>query len=293
MYVERAAEDVGEAEGVVDLVRVIRAAGGHDEIGPDRVRELGADLRVGVGEREHDRTIGHGAHHVGCNQIGGRHADEHIGAMHGVVERAMAGLLRITTLVDIEIVAVGADHALAVEQQNIVAARAEREQQLDGGEPGGAGAEQGDARVGQFLFLQFERVDQAGADDDGGAVLVVVEHRDVEACAQHLLDGETVGRGDVLEVDAAEGRGDVGHRVDEGIAVRRVHFDVEYIDAGEVLEQHGLAFQHRFRGQRAAVAEAEDGAAVADYRHQVALVGVAVGGVGVARDFAHRFGNAR
>ena len=35
---------------------------------------------------------------------------------------------------------------------------------------------------------EIERIDQAGGGDDRGAVLVVVEHRDVEQFAQPLLD---------------------------------------------------------------------------------------------------------
>ena len=53
---------------------------------------------------------------------------------------------------------------------------------------------------------QLERVDEAGGGDDRGAVLVVVEDGDVEQLLQLLLDDEAVGRLDVLEVDAAEGR---------------------------------------------------------------------------------------
>ena len=37
---------------------------------------------------------------------------------------------------------------------------------------------------------QVERVDQAGGGDDRGAVLVVVEDRDVHQLAQALLDDE-------------------------------------------------------------------------------------------------------
>jgi hypothetical protein len=51
----------------------------------------------------------------------------------------------------------------------------------------------------------MQRVDQAGRDDRG-AVLVVMEHRDVHDLAQALLDDEAIGRLDVLEVDAAEAR---------------------------------------------------------------------------------------
>ena len=37
-HIERAAEDVGEAEDVVDLVGIVRAAGGDDRVVADRVR---------------------------------------------------------------------------------------------------------------------------------------------------------------------------------------------------------------------------------------------------------------
>ena len=53
---------------------------------------------------------------------------------------------------------------------------------------------------------QLERVEQRGAGDDRGAVLVVVEDRDVHLRDQPLFDLEALRRVDVLEVDAAEGR---------------------------------------------------------------------------------------
>ena len=55
--------------------------------------------------------------------------------------------------------------------------------------------------------VRCERVDQAGGGDDRGAVLVVVEHRDVHQLAQPLLDDEALRRLDVLEVDAARSSG--------------------------------------------------------------------------------------
>ncbi len=59
---------------------------------------------------------------------------------------------------------------------------------------------------------QMQRVDQAGGGDDRGAVLVVVEDRDVHQLAQALLDDEAFRRLDVLEIDAAEGRAEIAHR---------------------------------------------------------------------------------
>ena len=54
-----------------------------------------------------------------------------------------------------------------------------------------------------FAPGQIQRVDQAGRRDDRGAMLVVVEHRDVEQFLQPLLDDEALRRLDVFEVDAA------------------------------------------------------------------------------------------
>ena len=57
------------------------------------------------------------------------------------------------------------------------------------------------------------------------------------------------------------------------------HLDVEHVDAGELLEQHRLAFHDGLRGERADVAEAEHGGAVGDDRDEV-LPGGQGGGFG-------------
>ncbi len=69
---------------------------------------------------------------------------------------------------------------------------------------GGAGTGSDHLDLVDVLAHQFQAVEHGGADDDGGAVLVVVEDRNVHALAQLLLDVEALGRLDVLEVDAAE-----------------------------------------------------------------------------------------
>jgi hypothetical protein len=60
-----------------------------------------------------------------------------------------------------------------------------------------------------------------GQRDDGRAVLVVMEHRDVHELAQSALDDEAIGGADVLQVDAAEGGPEKAHRVDELVDVLR------------------------------------------------------------------------
>jgi len=101
-------------------------------------------------------------------------------------------------------------------------------------------------------------------------VLVVVEHGDAHAVAEVLLDDEAVRRLDVLEVDGTEGRLQGGDDVGQAPGVLLVDFDVENVDAGELLEQYRLALHHRLGGQRADVAKAEDGGAVGDDGDEIA-----------------------
>ena len=117
--------------------------------------------------------------------------------------------------------------------------------QLDAGDAGGTGAVDHQPGVGERAAGQVQRIDQAGGGDDRGAVLVVVEHRDGHQLAQALLDDEALGRLDVLEVDAAEGRAEQAHAVDELVDVLGVDLEVDAVDVGEALEQDRLALHHR------------------------------------------------
>ena len=116
-----------------------------------------------------------------------------------------------------------------------------------------------------------------------------MEHRDVEQLAQFLLDQEALGRLDVLEVDAAEGRPEKAHAVDEFIRVLGRDFEVDGIDVGEALEQHRLAFHHGLGGERAEVAEPEDRGAVGDHRDEVAFGRVIEGATRIFGD--GKYGN--
>ena len=54
--IEGTAEDAGERQHIVDLVREVTPAGGHDRSEP--IGRLGTNLRIGIG---HGETIGFGA----------------------------------------------------------------------------------------------------------------------------------------------------------------------------------------------------------------------------------------
>ena len=158
--------------------------------------------------------------------------------------------------------------------------RAKRIAQGDVPEPGGQ-QQLGDgdgrrARAGEhhlhvLLLLPHhpQGVGEAGQGDDGRAVLVVVEHRDIAHLLQPALDLKAAGGGDVLQVDAAEGAGDVVHRLNELVHILGPDTQGERVDAAEGLEQDALALHHRHPGLGADVPQAQHGGAVGDDRHQV------------------------
>ncbi|MCY1524544.1 hypothetical protein D9M68_594830 [compost metagenome] len=115
-----------------------------------------------------------------------------------------------------------------------------------------------------------QRIDQPCGRDDGGAMLIVMEDRDIHYLAQALLDDETVRRLDILEIDAAEGRTEEAHTIDELLRVRRIDLEVNRVDVREPLEQDRFALHHRLRCERPEVSEAENGRTVGNHGHHVA-----------------------
>src|SRR5204863_28909 len=107
--------------------------------------------------------------------------------------------------------------------------------------------------LGGFDFAagQVERVQEASGRDDRGAVLVVVKHRNVEQFAQALLDDEALGCFDVFQIDAAPALAEKFHAIDEFVRILGVDLKIDRVDVGEALEQHGLAFHHGLRRERA------------------------------------------
>ncbi len=75
------------------------------------------------------------------------------------------------------------DHALAVAHGDMVAAHAHRLDQLGAGDCGGTGAVHYNLDVAELAAGEEAGVDQARRRNDRGAMLVVVEDRDVHPLA--------------------------------------------------------------------------------------------------------------
>ena len=87
----------------------------------------------------------------------------------------------------------------------------------------------------------FEGWPEARAGNDGRAVLVVVEHRDIAHLLQPALDLKAAGGGDVLQVDAAKGTGQQANGVDDVIHIFAADAQGEGIHIGKSLEQGAFA----------------------------------------------------
>ena len=265
--VEGAAEDAGEGEHVVDLVRVVGATGGHDPHVGGGV--LGHHLGGRVGHREDDRVVVHLRQRLRLDDARAGEADEDVHALDHVVGLPLtfsgfefSAYQRLASFISPRRSPRARSRALPLRSQPTDLGDPGGEHHLRHRYPGGAEANHQHPQLLDRLAGDLQRVEERRHRHHRGAVLVVVEDGDVERLLQPVLDLEAARGGDVLEVDAAEGRRHQLDRLDDLVGVLGVEADREGVDAGELFEEHALALHHRHRRLRADVAEPEHGAAV-------------------------------
>ena len=135
------------------------------------------------------------------------------------------------------------DGAGAVADDDV--ANTERQQELGNRHARRAAAVYRNVQVLQRGAAQLGGVEQCRADDDGGAVLIVMEDGHIELETEPALDLEAARRGDIFQIYAAEARGDgadVGHDI---IRLASGEADGKGFDPGQRAEEDGLAFHHR------------------------------------------------
>ena len=128
--VQRATEDIGETEDVVDLVVIVAAACGDDGVVAHGFDFFGRDLWVGIGQGHDDGLGGHALDHLWFQHATGGETQKYIGAIDDVSQGARICLLGELDLVLIhQFGAALIDHARQVGDKNIFAGHTHLEQQ--------------------------------------------------------------------------------------------------------------------------------------------------------------------
>ena len=131
-----------------------------------------------------------------------------------------------------------------ITEPNILALDAQFQQHVETGNPSRPAAGRDDLDIGESFARDMQRIGGRRPHDNGRAMLIVMEHRDLHPLTAQLFNDETIWRLDVLKVDRAKGRLQRADDIGQLIGVRFVQLDVKAIDVGEFLEQNGLAFHH-------------------------------------------------
>ena len=167
------------------------------------------------------------------------------------------------------------------------------EQKLCDGNARGTGTVYDDAAVLFFLACNTQTVDNAGKHHDGGAVLVVMEDRNVEHFFQALLNLKAARCGNIFQIDAAVCGSNVLDRGNDLLRVLGVETDRYGIDIAEFLKQNAFSLHDRHGGICADIAETENCTSVGNDGNSVCLHGISVGCFFIfCNDFTW-FGNAR
>ena len=196
------AEDVGEAQDVVDLVGIVRASRGDDHVIADGIGVFRRDFRIRVGHGEDDGVRAHRFHHVLRQCALCRKAEEDIRIHHGVREAARVGLRGVRRLPLVHALAATlVDDALGIAQQDVLGRKADRLDQIETGDAGRTRTIHHELGLLDVPTGQLQCVQHAGGGDNGRAMLVIVKHGNVHQLLQALLDDEAFGRLDIFQVD--------------------------------------------------------------------------------------------
>jgi hypothetical protein len=105
-------------------------------------------------------------------------------------------------------------------------------------------------------------------------MLIVMKNWDFHGLAQRLFDLETVGRLNVLEVDATKGGFKQLAEFNNLLGIVAVDLDIKNVDIGKAFEKDGLAFHNGFAGESSYIAQTENCSSVAEDGNQIPAAGI-------------------
>ena len=181
----------------------------------------------------------------------------------------------------IQVRTVAGDNALGVEHQDILFLGTQGHIQLGTRDSSGTGTVHHDAYLFDILTVHLKRVLQSGGRNNCRTMLIIMHHGDVERFLQTILNIEALRSLDILQVDTAEGRGDLLHCFAELLGVFFIHLNIEDVNTAVDLEKQSFSFHHGLTAHGTDVTQSEYGCTVTDDCHQITFIGIFVCSVGV------------
>jgi len=290
--IERTAEDTGECENVVDLVREIRSSRADDSC-TGLERELGHNFGGGICHREDYRIGCHTFYHFGGNYAGGADADKDVCTAHCIGEVALFAFAVCPfcyfSLGGVIIGVAVVDDAVAVDHSEVAKSHIEKVSSY--GDTRGTRAVDDSVNLGDILLYNLEGVEKSGGNHYCGAVLIVVEYGDIADLLKSALDLEAARCADVLKIYTAKGAREQINRADDLIYVLASDAEGEGIDVGKALEEGAFSLHYGHTRLRADVTEAENGSTVGYDCNDVMAAGKLVGFGYILLNFKTRGGN--
>ena len=127
-----------------------------------------------------------------------------------------------------------------------------------------------------LLSCQLEGIDQGGRGHNGGAVLVIMENRNIQLTLQPLLNFKTAGRAYILQIDASECGGDPLYSLYYFLCVPGIQTDGDRVHAAEFFKEDGFSLHDRHGGLRADISQSQHSGSVRHHGHQVAFCRIGV-----------------
>ncbi len=186
------------------MVWIVRAAGRHDGV----VAHLGdffrRDLGIRVRHGEDDRLRGHARHHFLGERTSSRKAKKYVRAIDGFGKRARLGIDSMSRFPLVHaLLAPAIDDARGIAEDRVFMGHPHGFHQLKARDASRARAIAHELDVLYIAPRQMQRVDEPRNGDDGGAMLVIMENRNIHQLAQTAFNQKAVRSLDVFKIDAA------------------------------------------------------------------------------------------
>ena len=139
----------------------------------------------------------------------------------------------------------------------------------------------------------MQRIDQASSTNHRSPVLIIMKHRDVHLLFQALLDNKAFRGFDVFQINTTKRWFHQFNRATELIRVLSIKLNIDAVDVGKPLEQHGLALHNWFAAQRPKIAKSKNRSPVGNHRNKIAFVGIIIGKFTIGSDRLTRDRNTR